>query len=207
MINCFFSPKTQRTVPPSPPRLCLSDTHSWTSFFLSNTPHCSPYCSLHAWSNTHKEPVSYIHLLFTFFFACVIFPYISGGRQGHRIWNSAGRGRLLCVTARLDNDRGQILASRGLEALQSFCRSLILEASFEDGGVGVRWEEGLSCAGREEARLWPVDRPSRLLIKQFKRCGVKTVLDSRHRVLAALPELSMPCWFPQKTSFFSLSCV
>lgn len=91
--------------------------------------------------------MSYIHLLLTFlslfffFFACVIFPYISGARQGHRIWNGAGRGRLRCVTARLDADRGQILANLRLEALQScsvFCRSLVLEATFEDGGVGVR---------------------------------------------------------------------
>lgn len=51
------------------------------------------------------------------------------------------------------------MASLRLEALQSFCRSLILEATFEDGGVGVRREEELSCEGREEARLWPVDRP------------------------------------------------
>lgn len=85
--------------------------------------------------------MSYIHLLLTFFslfFACVIFPYISGGRQGHSIWNSAGRERLLRVTARLDDDRGQILANMRLEALQRFCHSLILEATFENGGVGVR---------------------------------------------------------------------
>lgn len=83
--------------------------------------------------------MSYIHLLLTFsFFACVIFPYISGGRQGRSIWNSAGREGLLCVTSRLDNDPGQILANMRLEALQSFCRSLILEATFEDGGDGVR---------------------------------------------------------------------
>lgn len=39
------------------------------------------------------------------------------------------------VTARLDDDPGQLLANMRLEALQSFCCSLILEATFEDGEV------------------------------------------------------------------------
>lgn len=209
-----FLPKQGGRAPPSPPPLPLGDTISWTSFFPSNTPRCSPYCSLHAWSNTHKESVSYIHLLLTFFalslsfslifFACVIFPYISGSRQGHSIWNSTGRKKVVaCVTARLDDEGGQILANIRLEALWSFCCSPILEATFEDAGVGVRCEEGLSCKRREEARLWPVDGPSAPLIKQSEHGGVK------QRCWIAIVELSLsrlsrlsPVGFIRRPSFF-----
>lgn len=156
MINCSLSPKPQRMC--ATPCLlllhrCLSastplwHTDSCTSFFLSNTPHCSPYCSLHAWSNIHKESTSYIPLLPAVFFFCLcnlsLYKW-TVGRRGHCIWYSAHRRRFcLCVTACLDNDQGRILVNLwDLRGPSEFCVVLLfLEKTLEDRGVQVRYEQ------------------------------------------------------------------
>ena len=127
MINCSFTPKPQAMCAAPclhPLHRCLSaSTPPWhidscTSFFLSNTLGCSAHIhfSSHAWSNVHRDSQSYIRLLLAVFFACVIFPYISGLEAGGVITSdTVHSGEALrfcwCVTARLDDDQGRILAN------------------------------------------------------------------------------------------------
>lgn len=158
----LFSQNTEDVASFSSTAVSQWHTHSWTSLLRSNTPRCSPYCSLHAWSNTHKESVSYIHLLLTFlslfFFFCLCNLSLYKWSQAGSPYLERRRQREVAVChgssrRRSRSNIGKPKTWGSLELLFFFCRSLVLEATFEDGGVGVRWEEGLYCEGREGARL------------------------------------------------------
>lgn len=126
MINCSLSPKPQTMCATPcllPLHLCLcASTPLWhidscTSFFPSNTLLSSHTLQLknldQVYTKIHRA--IFVCSLRCFFFACVIFPYISGLEAGgvitsDTVHSGEALGFCLCVTARLDADQGHTLA-------------------------------------------------------------------------------------------------
>lgn len=139
MINCSFSPENMEDGRLPLLRRCLSVTHTREHPSFSQTHPAAPHTVAYTLDQTHTKSQWAI-------FICPPPPSLSFCLCNLSLykWSQAGSPYLeqrrqkkvgARVTARLDDDRGQLLANMRLEALQSFCCSLILEATFEDGGV------------------------------------------------------------------------
>ena len=150
-------------MPPSPPSLsvCLHPSLTYRLmhillFFQTHSTAPLTYTVAHTLDQIYTEICRAIFVCSSrCFFACVIFPYISGLEAAGVITSDTVHSGealrfCLCVTARLDADQGRILANLYDLTQRLFgvlCYSLVLRKEFgsRSRGVQVGYDQG--CSG------------------------------------------------------------